>query len=76
MRGFLEHRIEATAAGRLNPYSLDGQRRIDTERLAGPPPSEAAREDPRGIGGPEALYLGTYTANSSTGLYPILRYTG
>ena len=24
----------------------------------------------------QRLYLGTYTANSSTGLYPILRYTG
>ena len=56
--------------------SLDGQRRIDTESLAGPPPPVAALDDPRGIGGPEALYLGTYTANSSTGLYPILMYTG
>jgi len=47
---------------------LDGQRRIDTERLAGPPPPVADLEDPRGIVGPEAPYLGTYTANSSTGL--------
>ncbi len=53
--------------------SLDGQRRIDTESRAGPPPPVAALEDPRGIEGPAALYFGTYTANSSTDLYPILR---
>jgi hypothetical protein len=48
--------------------SLDGQCRIDTESLAGPPPPVADLEDPRGLGGPEALYLGTYNENSSTGL--------
>jgi hypothetical protein len=55
---------------------LGGLRRIDTERLAGPPPPVAVLEDLCDTGGPEALYLGTYNANASTGRYPILRYTG